>query len=266
MRRSLVLLAFVSVCCLSASADVGLADWCVNDNGSVGAGSNQPSNSCNGGTLAPDPNVNIGSFDQTLEPGANAVATTPQSIMISFGTGPQNIGVFLNYDVDFAAFGSNGDYGTPVGAFPAPFSYEMDNEFASTIFSDFAGGAALPDTNNVDFATCSANFPPNYCDVAMSMNWIANIDATKFTGGTITYTASTTKPTSAFYLEQTSGLSCQASGGTGAGCANVFLSASVSLTPVGGGGNVPEPNEVVLLLGMLSVIVIAVKKKKQQLS
>src|SRR5215469_14733272 len=84
----------LSVCVKSASADSSsLADWCVNNNGSVGVGANQPSNSCNGGILAADPNVNTTSFDKTLEPAANSVGTSPQSITITFGTGTQNIGV-----------------------------------------------------------------------------------------------------------------------------------------------------------------------------
>jgi hypothetical protein len=231
VTRSFLLMVAVGILAFSmpASADVALADWCVNNNGSVGPGTNQPSNSCNGGLLAPDPKVNTGSFDTTLEPATNAVSTSPQTITISFGTGPQNIGVFMNYDIDYLTYGSNGDYGTVVGTFPGPFTYELDNEFTSSIFSDFAAGA-LTNANNVSFAACSPNFPPNYCDVSWAMDWVANINPAKFTGGTITYTASSTVPTKSFYLEQTSGLSCQPSG-TGPGCESVFLSAAVSLTP-----------------------------------
>ena len=257
MRTRLFLLMCMAAVTILASSmvasDIGLADWCVNNNGSVGPGADQPSNSCNGGALPADPNVNTTGFDTTTELSTNAVATSPQSITIAFGTGAQNIGVFMNYDIDFNEFGSNGDYGTVVGAFPAPFSYEMDNEFTSGIFTDFAAGA-LTNANNVDFATCSGN-SPSYCDVSWAMDWTAIIDPTKFKGGTITYTASTTVPTAGFYLQQTSGLSCQVSGGTGPGCDNLFLSATVKLTPVGGGGGtIPEPGTWLLFSTVVSVL------------
>jgi len=217
----------VFVFAIPASADVALADWCVNDNGSVGPGSNQPSNSCNGGILAPDSHVNIGSFDTTLEPTSNGVSTSPQSITVTFGTGPQNIAAFMNYDIDFGSFGSNGDYGTVVGAPPTNFSYELDTESTSSIFSDFAAGA-LTNTNNLGLAACMAN-APSFCDVSWAMDWAANVDPTKFTGGKIVFTASPTVPTSPFYLQQTGGFNSE----------SIYLSASVSLTPRM--GTVPEP-------------------------
>lgn len=231
ITRLFLFVAIVSILVFSipASADVALADWCVNDNGSVGSGSNQPSNSCNGGTLAPDAHVNIGSFDTTLEPSSNALSTGPQSITVTFGTGLQNIGAFMNYDIAFSSFGSNGDYGTVVGTPPGTFSYEMDNEFTSSIFSDFAAGA-LTDANNVSFAACSPNFPPFYCDASWAMDWTANVNPALFTGGKIVYTASLTVPTTPFYLEQTSGFTGE----------NIYLSADVTLTPKMITG-VPEP-------------------------
>ena len=262
---SAVALLFLS---MPALADVGLADWCINNNGTVGTGTNQPANSCNGGALANDPKVNISSFDTTLENSPNAAGTSNQSITVTFGTGNQNIGVFLNYDLDFAAYGSNGDYGTVNGAFPAAFSYELDNEFTSGIFGDFAAGA-LTNANNVDFATCSANYPSlaSYCDASWAMDWISYVDPAKYTGGSITYTVSTTVPTAAFYLQQTSGLSCQPSG-TGASCDNLYLSASVTLNPTsgGGGGTVPEPSAWVLLATVVGILLLGCRKAMARIS
>ena len=262
MVTKLLLLAAVALLVFSmpALADVGLADWCINNNGSVGAGTNQPANSCNGGTLASDPNVNISKFDTSLEAASNAAGTSPQSITISFGTGTQNIGVFMNYDLDYSTYGSSGDYGTANGTFPATFTYEMDNEFNSGIFSDFAAGA-LTGANNVSFATCSANYPPEYCDASWAMDWVTFVDPTKFTGGSITYTVSTATPATSFYLQQTSGLSCQPSG-TGASCDNLYLSASVTLTPIGSGPPppIPEPSAWVLLSTVIGGLFLARKR------
>ena len=251
--RLLIFMAAVAILVFSApaSADIGLADWCVNNNGSVGAGSNQPSNSCNGGTLAADPNVHMAAFDTTLEPGANAAATSAQSITVSFGAGLQTIGVFMNYDIDFKSFGSFGDYGTVVGAPPAGFSYEMDNEFTSSIFSDFAAGA-LTDANNVGFAACNALYPPQYCDVS----WALQDTFVAASPGSITFTVSTAKPAAGFYLEQTSGLSCQASGGVGPTCANLYLSVGGAAPPP----PIPEPSTWLLLSTVIGFLFLARKK------
>lgn len=247
-RLFLLLGVAILVSSIPASADIALADWCVNNNGSVGSGSNQPSNSCNGGTLAADPNVNISAFDTTLEPGANAVGTSPQSITVTFGTGNQNIGAFMNYDLDFAAKGSNGDYATAVGVFPAAFSYEMDNEFTSSIFGDFSAGA-LTNANNVDFATCSAN-SPSYCDVSWALDWSASVDPLLYSGGKITFTVSTTAPASGPYLQQTNGFTSD----------NLYLSAAVTLTPAGGPPPVPEPGAWVLLSTVVGFLFLARKR------
>ena len=260
MTRLFLLMAAVGILFFSkpASADVELADWCVNNNGSVGSGTNQPSNSCNGGTSSPDPNVNTTSFDTTLEPSTNAVSTSPQSITVSFGTGLQDIGAFMNYDLDFGTYGSNGDYGTVVGTLPSTFSYDLDDEYTSAIFSNFASLGALPDVNNVSFAICSANYPPTYCDVSWALTWVANVNPALYTGGTITFTTSTTVPTTSFYLDQTSGLSCQP-GGTGPSCDNVYLSATVSLTPLTV-SVIPEPATWPVLAAVGSILFLRRKR------
>src|SRR3977135_519456 len=120
--------------CVPASADTVLNDWCINHNGSVGAANNQPSNSCNGGVLAPDPNVNITAVYPTLSPAANSLG----SIVVSFGTGNQYIGVYMDYDVDFAKFLSFDDYGTVNGLLPAGVSFEMYAPNSGSLFSYFA--------------------------------------------------------------------------------------------------------------------------------
>src|SRR5262249_11119067 len=96
-----------------------LAAWCVNHNSSVGFGNQQPVNSCNGGVLPADPSVNIAAFDTALEPAPNSLG----SITVTFGTGSQYIAVYMDYDLDWASFGSFDDNGFVIGVPSAGMSY-----------------------------------------------------------------------------------------------------------------------------------------------
>src|SRR5690242_16547186 len=108
--KSVVLLfgiaAAVMVCSVPAHADVSLADWCVNNNGSIAV--------CNGGSSS-SASVDTSQFDETLEPANNSLG----KIVVTFGTGSQDIRVYMDYDVDFGGTGCGGsgclsfdDYGT----------------------------------------------------------------------------------------------------------------------------------------------------------
>ncbi len=202
---------------------VGLADWCVNLNGDTAS-------VCNGGTATNSAAENTSAWDTTLEPGANTLG----KIVVTIGTGAQYAGVYMDYDVDYPFLGSFEDAGVVNGAPSATQSYELNDPNSSNIFNDFASNA-LPDSNPVDPATCAANAPTN-CDVAWALAESLNVNAALYSGGTVTFTVSTVKPTGGFYLQQTN----EVTGGT------IYMSDAVSLTPLGGPPAVPEPASVLL--------------------
>lgn len=228
-----------------ASADVSLADWCVNLNGNI--------NVCNGGTNPGGmPGVNVSAFDATLEPGVNSVATTPGSITISLGTGLQYAAVYMDYDVDYATTtggcpslgcGSFTDVGSTVGSPSATQSYELADPNLSNIFSDFSGNS-LTSSNSVSAAACAVN-APQFCDVSWALAESLNVNSALYSGAVVTFTVSSTAPTSGFYLQQTNGITGN----------SIYMSDVVSLTPVTGPPPpVPEPASVLLL----ATVVLAV--------
>ena len=227
MRLTTVALLTFMLLALSipASADVGLADWCTNLNGNIDV--------CNGG-LSPggNANVNVSSFDQTLEPGSNTLGT----IKVDIGTGSQLAAVYMDYDVDFSTQGSFQDSGSTSGAPSGSQSYELADPNTSTIFGDFAGPGPLPDSNTVG----SFSGPPTpCCDVSWALEENLNVNPALYSGGVVTFTVSTRAPASGFYLQQTNG----DTGDT------IYLSDTVSLTPLGS-TSTPEPMSL-LLLGTL---------------
>jgi len=238
---------------IPASADVGLADWCVNLNGDISV--------CNGGT-APGGNayVNLAHFDTTLEGYPSTDPTTGPfpnglgSITIALGIGAQYASVFMDYDVDYSTLGSFDDAGSTSVAPPsATQSWELNdpelfsassNPSGFVLFDDFSNGT-LPSTNSVDAATCAANSPAA-CDVAWALAESLYVDPSLYSGGTVTFTVSTTQPTSGFYLQQTN-----QGNGVGGGGDIIYLSDSVSLTP-NGGIITPEPSSVILFATVIA--------------
>jgi hypothetical protein len=218
-----VLLLALSV---PASADVGLADWCVNLNGNIDV--------CNAGA-APggNANVNVSAFDPTLE---TAGPNTLGSITVTIGTGVQYAAVYMDYDVNYSTWGSFTDVGSVNGSPSGSQSYELADPNTSNIFSDFSGAGPLPNSNTVDAATCAANSPA-YCDVSWALAESVFVDSTLYSGGVVTFTVSTTAPTSGFYLQQTNGITSD----------TIYLSDTVNLTPLGSPAPTPEPTSVLLL-------------------
>jgi hypothetical protein len=209
---------------LPASADVGLADWCVDVNGDT-------STVCNGGT-SPGGNatVNLTGFDTSLEPGSNTLG----KIVVTLGTGVQGVGVYMDYDVDNASLGFDQDsaaaHGTPSGT----QSYDLDTP--PNPFFDFSSPTMTPlsDSNNVGTFSTS---PAPCCDVSWALQEFGFVDPTLYSGITITFTVSTVAPTSGFYLSQTNGDTRD----------SIYLSDTFTLNPLGrGAGPTPEPMSVVL--------------------
>jgi hypothetical protein len=206
---------------LPASADVSLADWCVNLNG-------DSTSVCNGGG-ASSANINTSGFDETLEPGTNTLG----SITIKIGTGAQAAAVYMDYDVNFALFGFDQDFGDTVGALSATQSWDLD--VPPNPYFEMAGNPLTPLSNTNTSGTFSTS-PTPCCDVSWALEESLNVDPALYSGGTITFTVSTTAPRSGFYLEQTNGDTAE----------TIYLSDSVNLTPLGSTPPVPEPMSIVL--------------------
>ncbi len=255
MIRVLAITALISGFCLAASAsDIGLADWCVNVNGDINTACNGGTGGTGGlgmgGTAADGSIIDLSAFDTTLEPSTNNLGT----ITITLGPGTdQSALVYMDYDLDYPNLGSFDDSAPTPGSAPANVSYELDDPNTSNIFGDFATGTPLPDTDNV----VTPGGPPNQCcDVAWALG-LGGIDVDAGDTEVVTFTVGTTAP-AGFYLEQIN----QTTG------EKIYLSESAACVgSCGGGGGtpgVPEPRQEALLLVVLSIIFIAVRKKKQQ--
>jgi hypothetical protein len=237
---------------IPASADVGLNDWCTNLNGSISV--------CNF-LSASSVNVNTSAFDKTLEGFRSTDPTTGPfpnglgSITFMIGTGLQYASVYMDYDVDYSTLGSFDDAGSTSVTTPSatqswelndPNLYLASSNPSGLVLFDHFGNGSLPSTNSVDQTTCQANAPAA-CDVAWALAESLNVDSSLYSGGTVTFTVSTTKPTSGFYLQQTN-----QGDGVGGGGDIIYLSDTVNLTPVSSGPTVPEPSSVVLFGTLLA--------------
>jgi len=234
------------------ATEIGLADWCINVNGSVDATNpaDNPSNGCNGGTNSPFASISLSNFDTTLEPGANALGTATQSVSITLTPGQENyVAFYADYDVDYNTYGSFDDSATAVNAVPANWSYELDNPETSNLFGDFAAtnnSTPLANSNNVG---TPSGPPTQCCDAAWAMA-IDNINVLAGGSGNVTFIISTTAPTSGFYLQQTNATTSD----------SIYLSAVVSVqNPVGG---VPEPSTFALGLGAAGVTLALARRKR----
>lgn len=228
MRLITLTLCAATVVALSlpASADVGLADWCVDLNGDVNT-------VCNGGTSpGGTAAVNMSAFDETLEPGSNSLG----SITVNLGTGTQAVGVYMDYDVDNTTLGPAQDSGATVGSPSATQSWDIDTP-PNPYFELTSPNTPLSDTNTAGTFSTS---PTPCCDVSWDLQEILNVDPALYSGATVKFTVSTVAPASGFYLSQTNG----DTGDT------VYLSDTVTFTPIGT-ASTPEPMSVVLLATLI---------------
>ena len=209
---------------IPASADVSLADWCVNANGNIDV--------CNGGA-SPGGNasVNVSGFDTTLEPGSNTLG----SIVVTINTtGIVGAAVYMDYDVDFATLGFDQDFGTPVGSPSGTQSYDLDTP--PNPYNEMSGNPILPLSDSNTVGTPSGS--PPCCDVSWALEEHGFLDPTLYSGIIFTFTVSTTAPTSGFYLQQTD---------TDTGD-SIYLSDTYSVIPLSGPPPaVPEPSSILLL-------------------
>jgi hypothetical protein len=249
MSRVVLFVALISIFSVSSafSAQVGLADWCVNVDGDI-------STACNGagsGGSLDGHTINLGGFDTTLETGLNN--NTLGSIVVTLGPGDdQSALVYMDYDIDFNSYGSFQDYGTVHGGPPSGVSYELNDPNTSNIFNDFADGTPLPNNNAVP--TFGG---PNQacCDVAWALG-VGDINVPPGGHATVTFTVSNSAPSTSFYLQQTNGDLGN----------NIYLSENVTTGGSGPPPVIPEPREGVLLLAALAGAFFVLKKRKLQAS
>jgi hypothetical protein len=218
---SLILGCFaIAAMAAPASAEVVLNDWCFNLNGDT-------TSACNQGTPVTLPsNVNGSGFDFTLNnpPGtANNLGTV--KITLAPGSG-QFVLAYMDYDLNFAASGSFQDVGSVHGSPPPGVTYELADP-AGSIFSDFAANALT----NVNGVATGSPSPSPCCDVSWALG-VGGLNVPVGSEALLMFAASTTKPTSGFYLEQSNIQDGEA----------VYLTATVSIV-----STVPLPNSLLLL-------------------
>ena len=227
MRQCVSLFAVLILGGLSQAAfasTTGLVDWCTNLNGDISV--------CNGAS-ASSGSVNTAGFDETLSgSGTNNLGSIAFTL-----TGAGYASVWMDYDLDFQTMGSFNDFGTVVGAQPAGVSFEMDDPNTSNIFNDFSS-SSLTNTNNVG----TPSGPPSQC---CDVSWALAFQSTE--AGTVTFTVSSTKPSSGFYLQQTSDTVGD----------SIYL--TESFTPAVTG--VPEPGSLGLLGTLLGGLALARLRK-----
>jgi len=218
-----------------AKAEVVLNDWCVNVNGDSGTVCNNP---YVGPTVATSgaSSIDVSAFDYTLSPGANTLGT----ITVTLGAAGY-ASVYMDYDIDFAGYGSFQDYGTVGIGAPPGFGWELDDPNVSNIFPDFAANT-LANTNNVGTAVIPATPPVTIC---CDVSWALGVGGLS-SGSTVTFSVSDTAP-GGFYLQQTNA-------DTGD---SIYLSAAVT-SPL---SSVPEPSTLILLIPVGAVL--AIRKKFQ---
>jgi len=219
-----------------AASIATLQDWCGNINGV-----NVVTNFCNtGGAVTLPADVNASAFDFTLGGNTLPEATNnlgPIAITLTPGSN-QYVLMYMDYDLNFNGIGggSYNDSASTNGALPGNASYELDDPNTSNIFNDFSSDA-LTDANNVGTYVS----PGVCCDVSWALG-LNNLNVAAGTNDIVTFTVSSTAPTSGFYLQQTNGLDQQ----------SIYMQALVSVVQTGGGGSVPEPGSWVLIAGGLA--------------
>ena len=243
MKTKLVLqislLGLIGLLPQASASTIGLSDWCVGLNGNI-------STACNGaGSGGSNPgggSINLSGFDQTLENGTNNLG----SVLVTLAPGQnQSVEFYADYDLDYPTYGSFDDYATVGGSLPSGWSYSANSPditnsggpTGSVLFDQFANNA-LDDTNHVP---TPGEPPTNCCDVAFALS-ISQLNVAPGGTGTVTFTVSTTAPTSGFYIEQTN----QDFGDS------IYLDATVNIQ--GGGTTTPEPSTFVLGLGLIGIV------------
>ncbi len=185
------------------------------------------------------------------------------------GTGPYNVNLWLFENL--ATPGYN-EYGaTSVGSAPAGESWQIDvpdSAYVGELGTPGAGSivantlaSTLSDTNYVPGTDSSyagggfcATFPDPTCNDYVSMALGFNFSLTAGDEEVLSFTVSTTAPTSGFYLEQIHPVD-----GSNTSAVDYYFSATATEQPIcitdcGPPPSVPEPKSIILLVSALGIL------------
>jgi hypothetical protein len=231
----------------SAFADMifTLNDWCVNVNGDTGT--------CNDPNTGLPLNGNIAAGLSTFDTTTAAFGTNSLgSIVVTLGPGlNQNVGFYADYDVRYGEFLSNNDNALTSGTLAAGQSYQIGDPSAtgSTTPSGFVLFDAFANDNLTNTNTLGTpGSDPQCCDVAFAMGF-DGINLASAQTAQLTFTVSSTQPTSGFYITQATNSD---EGGT------LYLNGSLVIT---GDSPIPEPSTFLLGLSALAVIGFAARRR-----
>lgn len=197
------------------------------------------------------------SFNPSL--GGNGILGTVQ-VTLTPSSNPYK--VFAFWDYNSSSGGSNSsssssggynEYATAVGTLSGGESYSVDapadpgagGATASSPgnLTTYFNSGVLDDTNHLP--SCST---PPCSDVAVALG--QTVTVAPGTSDTVSFTASTTAPTTGFYISQTDG-----SGNT------IYLSSNVVDPPLGAEFATPEPGSIALIAGGLGLLALVRRRR-----
>jgi hypothetical protein len=199
-----------------------------------------------GGTL--DAPFQSASFSPAL--GGSGILGT---VSVTLTPGSDTYKVFALWDYNSSAGGGFGEYATAVGTLPAGEHYSVDapsdpgsvgavSSSPGNLTTYFNAGV-LDDTNHL--GSCST---PPCSNVSVALEQDVNV--APGTTDIVTFTVSTTPPTSGFYVSQTD------PDGT-----TLFFSSNVVDPPLGSLNATPEPGSIALLAGGLGLLAWARRRR-----
>jgi hypothetical protein len=231
-KTFLLVSAFFLLAAPSAWASPQLYEWLVNNNGSV-TDVYDPTYTWDG------TQTNASGVVNTLPAGFTSILGTTAKLTYS-GAGSYSALAYFDYDFHVNSAVSTGvpsddRYGTAFGSAAAGQTWEIGSALSGTIYAD-ATGNTLTGANTVGDGTDWTYTGNIYSgdEIAMALGYKFNLTAGQT--GTISWTTSTTAPTSGFYLADTD----YSTGET------VYFSENTSITG-GGTPSVPEPATITFL-------------------
>jgi hypothetical protein len=170
---------------------------------------------------------------------------TPTFTVMNWSTtfstaGLHNFGVYVDPEIDQVSNTFFNEYARTVGTADSRLSWQLDDPFFGTIWSN-------AQSNALDKSNAVATIAPGQNDVAMAMMW--NFNLLQGETATVTFSIFDAKPTTAFYLEQIDPDSN----------ASLYFSTTLNIQD-GGTPSVPEPSTFILLGSALAGLALYRKR------